>query len=107
MRTLNLLSSQAICEQLGKRIKSVRLGRNISQHELAAMTQGSLSSVRRLESIGQGSLDFVIRVAQALQVVDQFENLFSERPLTIVELERYDRSQIRQRARLPKSRVRL
>jgi ribosome-binding protein aMBF1 (putative translation factor) len=70
MRTFNLLSSSSVCTELGERIKRLRLTKNISQQQLADMTQSSLSSVRRLEGQGQGNLEFIVRVAQALQAVE-------------------------------------
>lgn len=76
MRAFNLLPATRICGELGQRIKRLRLAQNLSQQQLADMTLASLSSVRRLEAQGQGSLEFVVRVAQALQVTAQFEPLF-------------------------------
>jgi transcriptional regulator with XRE-family HTH domain len=78
MRTFNLLSSEAVCAELGARIKRLRLMRNLTQQEVADMTLASLSSIRRLESHGQGSLLLLVRVANAVQVVDQFDSFFNE-----------------------------
>jgi transcriptional regulator with XRE-family HTH domain len=102
MRTFNLLASQAICEQLGMRVKRLRLARNLSQHQLAQMTQSSLSSVRRMEAEGQGSLEFVVRIAQALQCVDQLNDWFVQPVLSIADAEREQAVQQRQRARSPR-----
>lgn len=76
MRAFNLFSATRICSELGERIKRLRLAQNLSQLQLADMTLASLSSVRRLEAQGQGSLEFVVRVAQALHVTAQLEPLF-------------------------------
>jgi transcriptional regulator with XRE-family HTH domain len=102
MRTFNLLSSQTICEQLGMRIKHMRLAKNLSQQQLAQMTQSSLSSVRRMEAEGQGSLEFVVRIAQALQCVDQLNDWFVQPVLSIADAERAQSLQQRQRARNPR-----
>jgi transcriptional regulator with XRE-family HTH domain len=102
MRTFNLLSSEAICEQLGVRIKRMRLARNLSQLQLSEMTQSSLSSVRRLESEGQGSLEYVVRVAQALQVIDQLNAWFEQPAMSIADAERAQAVHQRQRARNPR-----
>jgi transcriptional regulator with XRE-family HTH domain len=106
MRTFNLLSSQSICAELGERARRFRLGKNLSQAQLAQMTQASLSSVRRLEAQGQGSLEFVVRVMQALQAVNQLESLFEEPAQTIAQVERDQSLALRQRARLPRSNAR-
>ena len=100
MRTFNFLSSSAICIELGVRIKQLRLARNISQQQLADMTQGSLSSVRRLEVSGQGTLDFVVRVTQALQAAEQLNGWFMEPAQSIAEAERLQQVAQRRRARV-------
>lgn len=84
------------------RIKRLRLARNLGQQQLAEMTQSSLSSVRRLEADGQGSLEFVVRVAQALQVVDQLNDWFEQASLSIADAEREQAINQRQRARKPR-----
>ena len=90
---------------LGERVKHLRLAQNLSQHQLGQMSQSSLSSVRRLEAQGQGSLEFVVRVAQALQAVDQLEDLFAQPIQSIAQAEAEQALAQRQRARLPKSTV--
>ena len=105
MRTFSFLSPQDICRALGERIKRLRLAQNLSQQQLAQMSQGSLSSVRRLEAQGQGSLEFVVRVAQALQAVDELEGLFAQPIQSIAQAEAEQALASRQRARLPKSTV--
>ena len=102
MRTFNLLSSQRICADLGARLKRLRLAQNLSQQQLAQMTQSSLSSVRRLESKGQGSFALVVRAAQALQSVDQFDGLFATSVESIAQAEREQALASRQRARSPR-----
>lgn len=102
MRTFNLISASDACVELGKRIRRLRLAHNFGQQQLADMTQSSLSSVRRLETQGQGSLEFVVRVAQALYAVDQLESLFVRAFQTIAQAEREELLAQRQRARLPK-----
>jgi transcriptional regulator with XRE-family HTH domain len=103
MRTFNFLSPQDICATFGERIKRLRLTKNLSQQQLAQMSQSSLSSVRRLEAQGQGSLEFVVRVAQALQAVEQLDSLFAQPIQSIAQAEAEQALAQRQRARLPKS----
>jgi transcriptional regulator with XRE-family HTH domain len=103
MRTFNLLSSNSICTELGVRIKRLRLAKNLSQQQLADMTQSSLSSVRRLEGQGQGGFEFIVRVAQALQAVEQLESLFIQPIHSIAQAEREQSLAQRQRARVSKA----
>ena len=101
MRPFNLLSSSGICSELGGRIKRTRLAKNLSQQQLTDMTENSLSSVRRLETSGLGSLEFIVRVAQAVQAVEPLEDLFVQPVQSIAQGQR-DRSLAqRRRARAP------
>jgi transcriptional regulator with XRE-family HTH domain len=102
MRAFNLLSSEAVCAELGARIKRLRLMRNLSQQEVAGMVLASLSSIRRLESHGQGSLLLVVRVANAVQAVGQFDSLFNQPIQTIAQAEREEDLSLRKRARMPR-----
>lgn len=69
MKTSISVPPQALCVEFGKRLKQLRLAQNLRQQELADKTVGSLSSVRRLEPQGQGTLEFLVRVSQALHIV--------------------------------------
>lgn len=85
---MDILTPEEICRELGSRCRALRLARNLSQAELAAMAGSSLSSIRRLEAHGQATLLLLARVAQALQVGHQFEP-FLVLPVTrIADLER-------------------
>lgn len=94
-----LQSPDAICRTLGERVRVLRLARNLSQEELAGMSGASLSTVRRLEASGQGSLVILVRVALALQATEGLEHLFAPPPRSIAEAEAVARMATRQRAR--------
>ena len=102
MRTFNLFPPKRICQEIGSRIKRLRLAQNLTQEQLAKISQSSLSSVRRLEAKGQGGFEFVVRIAQALHVVDQLELLFAPPAQSISQIEQEQSLATRQRARLPK-----
>lgn len=99
MRTFILSSAQAICSELGGRVKALRLAKNLTQQQLADMVTVSLSSIRRFEMKGQASLEMVVKVAQALQVVQQLEPLLVQQKLSIADLEKQQNVHQRQRAR--------
>lgn len=99
MRTFILSSAQAICSELGGRVKALRLAKNLTQQQLADMVTVSLSSIRRFEMKGQASLEMVVKVAQALQVVQQLEPLLVQQKLSIADLEKQQNVHKRQRAR--------
>jgi len=104
MGTIDLLSPDEICRQLGTRCRALRLARNLSQAELAAMTGSSLSSIRRLEGSGQGTLLLLARIAQALQATTQFESFLVQPIVRIADVERALAGVRRQRAGRPRKR---
>lgn len=93
-----LQSPEAICRTLGERVRVLRLARNLSQGELAGMSAASLSTIRRLEASGQGSLQLLVQVALALQATEGLELLFASPPRSIAEAEAAARTIRRQRA---------
>jgi transcriptional regulator with XRE-family HTH domain len=103
MRAFKLYSIEEICADLGGRIRRLRLAQNLTQQQLADMTKSSLSSIRRLEGQGQGSLELMVSVAQALQSIEHLAHLFQQPVQTIAQAEREQLLATRQRARLPKS----
>jgi transcriptional regulator with XRE-family HTH domain len=95
----NLASAPDICADLGQRCRRLRLLRNISQQALADRVGASLSSVRRFESQGAGSMEMMVRVAQVLFATQALEGLFAEPVQTIAQAEQQLQLQTRQRAR--------
>lgn len=92
-----LLSAEVACQRLGERVKALRLARNISQSELAGMTGSSLSSIRRLEASGQGSVELLVRTAQSLNATEGLEALLAQPADSIAQMEA--QAQARKRAR--------
>ena len=102
MGTFDLLTAEEICHELGQRCKRLRLQANLSQIELAARADSSLSSIRRLEGRGQATLELLVRVAHALQLVGQLENLLVVPVLRIADAERAAAVASRRRATAPR-----
>jgi transcriptional regulator with XRE-family HTH domain len=102
MRAFDLLTRQEICRELGQRCRRLRLQANLTQLELAGRAGASLSSIRRLEASGQATLELLVRVAQALQLVSHLENLLVLPVLSIADAERDIAATKRQRAASPR-----
>ena len=102
MRTFDLLTHQEICRELGRRCRRQRLQANLSQLELAERAGASLSSIRRLEASGQSTLELLVRVAQALHLVNQLVDLLVLPVLSIADAERDATTTKRQRAASPR-----
>jgi transcriptional regulator with XRE-family HTH domain len=102
MGTFELLTHFEICHELGQRCRRLRLQANLSQLELAARTGASLSSIRRLESHGQTTLELWVRVVQALHLSSHLENLLVLPIQSIAEAEREAAATQRKRAATPR-----
>lgn len=79
------LSDKSIEEELGHRIKALRLRKNITQKELSAMTTLSLNAIKSLES-GRGKLSTLIAVLRELGALDQLNSFIPEISISPIQL---------------------
>ena len=90
------LSDQGIAEELGSRIRAMRLRRNVTQQALAEATTLSLNSIKALES-GRGKLSTVIAVLRELQALDDLDSFIPRVAISPLQLAK-SRGRVRQRA---------
>lgn len=90
------MSDKAIAAELGERIKTRRLRRNLTQQELATACALSLNSIKALEG-GKGKLATLIAVLRELQSLDGLENFVPDMGVSPLQLARLKGKQ-RQRA---------
>ena len=95
---LNLAPTGEILHALGQRVRAQRLAQGVPQRELAQMAGLSLGALRKLESSGQSSLETLVRAVQALGLVNELEDLFVLKRLSIAQMERAESVSQRQRA---------
>lgn len=69
-------SPEEVCRAVAGRAKQARLLANFTQEGLATRAGVSLGSLKRLERIGAGSFEVLVRIALALRMEDGFEALF-------------------------------
>ena len=86
---------------LSYRIKQARISSNLTQKELASRANISLSTYRRLEQKGEGSIKDFIKTLVALGRVQELENFLPPAPYSPVE--EYEK---KQGSKPPKQRVR-
>lgn len=79
------LSDKGIEEELGSRIKALRLRKNITQRELAEATALSLNAIKALES-GRGKLSTLIAVLRELGALDQLDSFIPEPSISPIQL---------------------
>lgn len=90
-------SSTAIASALCKRLEEIRLGKNISQAEVAKQAGVSRSTMTRIADGKSISLDSFIRVIKALGLADHLATLLPDPSVRPVELATHE-GQHRQRA---------
>lgn len=96
--TFNLSIPAEVQQELGARLREQRLAQSLTQRELAQMAGLSLGALRKLESDGQCSLETLVRVAQALGLLDELDDLFVLKRQSIAQMEQADLVGRRQRA---------
>lgn len=79
------LSDKGVEDELGRRIKALRLRKNITQKELAEATTLSLNTIKSLES-GSGKLSTVIAVLRELGALDQIDSFIPEPSISPLQL---------------------
>lgn len=80
-------SDSAILDELGERVRGLRLRKNITQEALAERTLLSVGTIKSLEA-GKGKLSTLIAVLRelgALEQLDQFIPPITISPLRMVE----------------------
>ncbi len=83
---------------MGIRLRAQRLAQALSQRDLAQMAGLSLGALRKLEHDGQCSLETLIRVVQALGLVEELEDLFLLKRQSIAQMEQAEAVSQRKRA---------
>ncbi len=90
------LSDKYIEQELGNRLKSLRLQKNITQKDLAKATTLSLNSIKSLET-GRGKLSTLIAVLRELEALQHLDNFIPEISISPMQLAKMH-GHIRQRA---------
>lgn len=72
---------------IAKRIIKLRKRRKISQRDLALKSSVSYASIKRFEQTGEISLGSLTKIAIALDVDKQLDNLFDNVPFNSIEEE--------------------
>lgn len=92
-----------IQQALGARLRAQRLAQDLSQRDLARMAGLSLGALRKLEQDGRCSLETLVRVVQALGLVEELEGLFVLKRQSIAQMERAEA--VGQRRRAPRRNI--
>lgn len=85
MNVLNQKTPGEIDTMIAERIRQIRKRRKISQKRLSEKSGVSLGSVKRFEQSGEISLRSLTKIAIALEIENELEQLFSEVPFLSIE----------------------
>jgi transcriptional regulator with XRE-family HTH domain len=100
MERFSLQTPEEISSTLAARVRALRLAKGWKQATLAERSGVSLGSLRRFESSGQVSLGHLLRIAFALNRLDDFDTLLqAPRASSIAELEAAEKQPTRRRGR--------
>lgn len=75
--TFVLKTPYEVRTEIAQRIKALRLEQNLSQQGLCDRSDVTLASLRRFERTGLIAFDSLLRLANALGRLDDFEDLFA------------------------------
>lgn len=88
MIPINLQTPQEVATDVAGRVRQLRLQHEWTQQELAERAGITMASYRRFESSGLISLDRLLRIAEALGTLGEFDSLFRPPPAaTLSDLE--------------------
>lgn len=73
---VNTQTIQSVNEQLVEREKQRRKKMHLSQRDLANKSGVSYASIRRFESIGEISFNSLLKIANALDCLEDFNSVF-------------------------------
>ena len=79
------LSDKGIQAELGRRIKALRLRKNLTQKELAQAATLSLNAIKSLES-GRGKLSTLVAVLRELSALEHLDNFIPEVSISPMQL---------------------
>lgn len=102
MRIESQLADAAVVEELGRRLRQLRLDQNLTQQGLAEEAGVSVATVRNLENGKRTQLITLIRVLRTLGLLSDLDRLVPERRPSPIELLKL-RGKERQRASSPRS----
>lgn len=83
-----LMSDPAILEELGRRLKEIRLRKNIQQNELAVNSGVALGTLQRMEAGKNTSMENFIKLLRGLGLLENLEQVFPEQPISPILLKK-------------------
>ena len=76
------ITEQSVVNGIVERVKKKRKCMKLSQKQLSQKSGVSYSSIRRFETTGEISLSSLLKIAHALNALNDFEELFKGQAIT-------------------------
>jgi putative transcriptional regulator len=105
MSVMNIVSNDSMLQEIGIRIRSLRMAANLTQKSLAGKSGVSFGTIQNIESGKSISLSHLINIAVALGRSGDIQTLFEVPEISPVELAKM-RGKRRQRVRYSKEQKR-
>lgn len=83
--SFDTISPEGKARALAERVKTRRLEMNLTQEGLSVRSGLTLASYRRFERTGKISLDGLLRIAYALDALNDFDRLFENHKYTTLD----------------------
>ena len=98
---INIYMPSEIRIKIAENAKKLRLQKSLKRTTLAVKSGVTVSSIKRFETTGNISLSSLLKLANALDCLNDFLKLFSSiEPTTIEELEKMENTIKRKRGRI-------
>lgn len=94
-----LATEKEIISEISNRLKKHRILSNLTQEELSIKAGISVATLRRFEGGKDISLENFFKIVMSLGLVDELSDLFKQKPITISQMEKFSKSDERQRVR--------
>lgn|SRR5690554_6220915 len=98
MNEISYTNDQTILKQIGSFVRQTRIRQHITQNELAekaAISRSTLSLLERGESISLDNLIKILRILDALYVLEHFQTTDTSSPLQLAKQEKAQRKRAR------------
>ena len=98
--TIFLKTPIEVMKDVALRVKTKRLALNLTQEGIALRSGVSLGSLKRFESTGQISLESLLKLAHAVNALEDFDELFQTNKAPVSLFHEKQTNKARQRGKL-------
>lgn len=101
--TVDIKTASETCQDIAGAAKARRIAMNITQAELSSRSGVAIATLKRFEAGGTASLATVLALAECLNALEEFHELFPlPEATTLDEIEAFAKPRQRVRAKLAK-----